>query len=104
MTFVQQQKVALASEIKAVLDSWVRYEKQVKEGERVKLTNHVIEKVLADLKDEKIQKEVILGAVTEIERKLSPSSSILLLLLILVSRTCQAQGYLDVPRSSYPNR
>ena len=42
----------------------------------MKLTDHVIQKVLADLKDEKVQGEVILGAVAEIERKLLPVSSI----------------------------
>ena len=56
----------------------MRYEKQVKESERVKLTDHVIQKVLADLKDEKVQKDVILGAVAEIERKLFTVSSIYL--------------------------
>ena len=69
----------------------------------MKLTDHVIQKVLADLKDEKIQKEVILSAVAEIERKLSFISPILLLLPILVSRTCQEQDCLDVLHSSYPN-
>jgi len=29
-TFVQRQKVALTSEVKSVLDSWVRFEQQAK--------------------------------------------------------------------------
>jgi F-type H+-transporting ATPase subunit b len=65
--FVQQQKVALASEVKAVLDSWVRYEQQVKESEQADLSRTVIEKVLASIKDEKTQKDVLASAVAEVE-------------------------------------
>lgn len=64
---MQKQKVAIASEIKGVLDSWVRYEQQVKESEQAELTKAVIDKVLAVMKDEKTQKEILLGAVAEIE-------------------------------------
>jgi len=61
--------VALASDVKAVLDSWVRFEQQQKESEQAELTKTVIEKVLASLKDEKAQKDILAAAVTEIERK-----------------------------------
>lgn len=66
--FVQLQKVTLASELKSVLDSWVRYEQQVKEREQAELTKSVIDKVLASLKDEKVQKEILQNAVAEVER------------------------------------
>ncbi|KAJ7065299.1 ATP4, subunit B of the stator stalk of mitochondrial F1F0 ATP synthase [Mycena amicta] len=65
--FVQKQKTALAAEIKGVLDSWVRYEQQVKENEQAQLAKTVIDKVSAALQDEKTQKEILLGAVAEIE-------------------------------------
>jgi F-type H+-transporting ATPase subunit b len=65
--FVQQQKVALASELKAVLDSWVRFEQQAKESEQADLTKTVIEKVLASLKDEKTQRDILTSAVAEVE-------------------------------------
>jgi F-type H+-transporting ATPase subunit b len=68
-TFVQQQQVAVASEVKAVLDSWVRYEQQLKESEQAELTKAVIDKVLASIKDEKTQREVLLGSVAEVERE-----------------------------------
>jgi F-type H+-transporting ATPase subunit b len=32
--FVRRQRVGLAAEVKAVLDSWVRFEQQVKENEQ----------------------------------------------------------------------
>jgi len=36
-----------------VLDSWVRFEQQVKESEQADLTKSVIDKVVASLKDDK---------------------------------------------------
>ncbi|KAF8972721.1 hypothetical protein BDZ97DRAFT_1649613 [Flammula alnicola] len=66
--FVQLQKVTVASELKTVLDSWVRYEQQVKESEQADLTKTVIEKVVASLKDEKTQKDILASAVAEVER------------------------------------
>ncbi|KAG6902565.1 hypothetical protein C0995_014954 [Termitomyces sp. Mi166 len=67
-TFVQQQKVAVAAEVKSVLDSWVRYEQQQKESEQIDLTKTVVAKVLASIKDEKTQKDIINAAVAEIEQ------------------------------------
>ncbi|KAJ3983263.1 ATP4, subunit B of the stator stalk of mitochondrial F1F0 ATP synthase [Lentinula detonsa] len=66
--FVQRQKVAMASELKSVLDSWVRYEQQQKESEQAELTKAVIEKVLANLKEEKTQRDLLLSAVAEVEQ------------------------------------
>jgi F-type H+-transporting ATPase subunit b len=68
--FVQQQKVAVASEVKAVLDSWVRYEQQLKESEQAELTKTVIEKVLGSIKDEKTQRDILLSSVAEVESEL----------------------------------
>ncbi|KAI6023354.1 ATP4, subunit B of the stator stalk of mitochondrial F1F0 ATP synthase [Pisolithus marmoratus] len=66
--FVQRQKVALASEVKAVLDSWVRYEQQLKESEQAELAKAIIARVTSDLKDEKTQKEILANAVAELEQ------------------------------------
>jgi len=65
--YVQKQKIAVATELKSVLDSWVRYEQQVKEREQADLTKSVIDKVIASLKDEKVQREILVDAVAEIE-------------------------------------
>jgi F-type H+-transporting ATPase subunit b len=67
--YVLQQKIAVAAELKSVLDSWVRYEQQQKEREQADLTKSVIDKVVASLKDEKTQREILVSAVTEIERE-----------------------------------
>jgi len=68
-TFVQKQKVELASELKGVLDSWVRFEQQQKESEQADLTKAVVNKVLENLKESKAQQEILASAVTEVERK-----------------------------------
>ncbi|PSS03324.1 hypothetical protein PHLCEN_2v3998 [Hermanssonia centrifuga] len=66
--FVERQKVALASEVKAVLDSWVRYEQQAKESEQAELAKTVIDNVLKSIKDEKTQRDILAGAVAEVEQ------------------------------------
>ncbi|KAH9479283.1 ATP synthase subunit 4, mitochondrial [Psilocybe cubensis] len=66
--FVQHQKITMAAELKSVLDSWVRYEQQLKESEQADLTKTVIDKVVAALKDEKTQKDILASAVAEIEQ------------------------------------
>lgn len=66
--FVQRQKVALASEVKTVLDSWVRFEQQQKENEQAQLVKTVVDNVLKNLNEEKTQKEVLAWAVSEVER------------------------------------
>ncbi|EIM86937.1 uncharacterized protein STEHIDRAFT_157225 [Stereum hirsutum FP-91666 SS1] len=66
--FVQRQKVALASEVKTVLDSWVRFEQQQKENEQAQLVKTVVDNVLKNLNEEKTQKEVLAWAVSEVEQ------------------------------------
>merc|ERR1712093_472827 len=66
-TFVLKQKTTLAAEIKATLDSWVRHEAQQREAEQVELVKSVQDKVLASLKDQKTQKEILAQAVADIE-------------------------------------
>jgi len=67
-SFVLKQKVALASELKSVLDSWVRYEQQAKESEQAALAKTVIENVLKTIKDERTQKDILASAVAEVEQ------------------------------------
>ncbi|KAF8840390.1 ATP4, subunit B of the stator stalk of mitochondrial F1F0 ATP synthase [Paxillus ammoniavirescens] len=66
--FVLRQNVALASEVKSVLDSWVRYEQQQKESEQAELSKSIIAKVMADLQDEKMQKEILNSSIAEVDR------------------------------------
>jgi F-type H+-transporting ATPase subunit b len=52
---VRRQQVALASEVKTVLDSWVRFEQQ--------------DSVLKNISEEKTQKDVLAWAVSEVDRE-----------------------------------
>lgn len=47
----------------------MRYEQQLKESEQADLTKTVIEKVLSSINDERTQKDILLGAVAEVERE-----------------------------------
>jgi len=60
--------VQVAADVKAVLDSWVRFEQQEKEEEQARLVKTVIDNVLKTLNDEKTQKDVLTWAVSEVER------------------------------------
>ncbi|PWN96564.1 hypothetical protein FA09DRAFT_310184 [Tilletiopsis washingtonensis] len=66
--FELRQRTALAADVKAVLDSWVRYEAQEREAEQKALTKSVVEKVAASLRDEKTQKQILDDAVSQIEQ------------------------------------
>ncbi|CAG8556887.1 148_t:CDS:2 [Diversispora eburnea] len=65
--FELKQKVIAASEIKSVLDSWVRYEATLREREQKDLANHVIGRVMAQLQNEKLQNEILSQAVIDLE-------------------------------------
>ena len=65
--FVLRQKAGLASEIKSTLDSWVRYESQLRDSEQADLVKSIQEKVLASLKDSKTQKDILGQAVADVE-------------------------------------
>ena len=89
----------MASELKSVLDSWVRYEQQAKENEQAALAKSVIENVLKTIQDEKTQKDILASAVTEVERECySVIGSLLDFPLTAASapscRAGQVQGYL----------
>ena len=65
--FVLKQKVDFAAEAKSVLDSWVRYEAQVRKREQQALVQSVIAKVNEQLKDSQFQDKILAQAVTEVE-------------------------------------
>ena len=67
--FVRRQRVALASEVKGVLDSWVRFEQQEKENEQTRLVKTIVDNVMKNISEEKTQKDVLVWAVSEVERE-----------------------------------
>jgi hypothetical protein len=70
---VRRQSVALAAEVKAVLDSWARFEQQEKENEQARLVKTVVDNVLKSVSEEKTQRDVLVWAVAEVERENPPS-------------------------------
>ncbi|KAI2623666.1 hypothetical protein GGS21DRAFT_337348 [Xylaria nigripes] len=66
-----EQTTALAAEAKAVLESWVRYEGQVKQRQQRELAESVIAKVKKDLETPKALQQILQQSVAEVERIVS---------------------------------
>ncbi|POG68555.1 hypothetical protein GLOIN_2v1778201 [Rhizophagus irregularis DAOM 181602=DAOM 197198] len=66
--FELKQKVAAATEVKAVLDSWVRYESSLREREQKALSDYVIERVKKQLEDPKTQQEILNQSIGDLEK------------------------------------
>ncbi|QPG75802.1 atp4 subunit B of the stator stalk of mitochondrial F1F0 ATP synthase [Brettanomyces nanus] len=67
-SFELKQKVHVASEAKSVLDSWLRYEAQVRQLQQEQLSSTVIGNVQKNLKDPKLEDRVLAESISEIER------------------------------------
>ncbi|EPS40866.1 hypothetical protein H072_5236 [Dactylellina haptotyla CBS 200.50] len=66
--FVLEQQTKFANEAKQVLDSWLRYEAQVKQREQTELAESVIKKITDELKNPKVLQQILQQSVTDIER------------------------------------
>ncbi|CAG8500083.1 4704_t:CDS:2 [Funneliformis mosseae] len=66
--FELKQKAAATAEVKAVLDSWVRYEASLREREQKALSDYVIEHVKQQLNDPRMQQELLNESVHEVEK------------------------------------
>lgn len=71
--FELEQKTALAAEARTVLDSWVRYEGQVKQRQQRELAESVIAKVQKELENPKFLQQVLQQSVADIEKVLTQS-------------------------------
>ncbi|ROT37255.1 ATP synthase subunit 4 [Sodiomyces alkalinus F11] len=65
------QKTALAAEAKAVLDSWVRYEGQVKQRQQRELAESIIAKVQKELQSPKALQQILQQSVADVEKILA---------------------------------
>ncbi|GAA5809498.1 hypothetical protein MFLAVUS_002907 [Mucor flavus] len=65
--FELKQQVAVASEAKSTLDSWVRHEANVRDREQKELAAYLIEKINKELQDPKIQQQILDQAVLDIQ-------------------------------------
>lgn len=62
-----EQNTALAAEAKAVLDSWVRYEGQVKQRQQKELAESIIAKVKKELENPKALQQILQQSVADVE-------------------------------------
>ncbi|CDZ98065.1 Mitochondrial F1F0-ATP synthase, subunit b/ATP4 [Phaffia rhodozyma] len=69
--FTLRQQTALASEAKAVLDSWVRHEQAVRESQQNDLVKTVESNVLKQLENAKFKKDLVASAVADLEKLVS---------------------------------
>ncbi|KAL9127803.1 MAG: hypothetical protein Q9217_003387 [Psora testacea] len=65
-----EQKTALAAEAKSVLDSWVRYEGQVKQRQQKELAESIIGKIQKELENPKTMQQILNQSVADVESKL----------------------------------
>ncbi|EMR10470.1 hypothetical protein PNEG_01184 [Pneumocystis murina B123] len=68
--FELSQIIAVQQQAKAVLDSWVRYESALRQREQAYLANTVISKVEKELRQPKIQQQILDQSITKIENLL----------------------------------
>ncbi|KAI9746105.1 MAG: atp4 subunit B of the stator stalk of mitochondrial F1F0 ATP synthase [Claussenomyces sp. TS43310] len=64
-----QQATALAAEAKSVLDSWVRYEGQVKQRQQTELAASIISKIQKELENPKVLQQILQQSVADVESK-----------------------------------
>ncbi|EMC93412.1 hypothetical protein BAUCODRAFT_159119 [Baudoinia panamericana UAMH 10762] len=69
-----EQRTALAHEAKTVLDSWVRYEGQVKQRQQQELAASIIAKIEKELENPKVLDQILKQSVSDIERIVSQKS------------------------------
>jgi len=72
--YEREQKTKIAAEAKAVLDSWVRYEGQVKAQQQKDLAETVIAKVKKELENPKVLQQILQQSVEDVEKILSSKS------------------------------
>ena len=71
--FELEQKTALAAEAKSVLDSWVRYEGQVKQRQQKELAESIINKITKELENPKTLQQILNQSIADVESELHPT-------------------------------
>ncbi|MCJ1226222.1 atp4 subunit B of the stator stalk of mitochondrial F1F0 ATP synthase [Toensbergia leucococca] len=66
--FELEQTTALAHEAKQVLDSWVRYEGQVKQRQQRELAESIISKITKELENPKTLQQILQQSVADVEK------------------------------------
>lgn len=63
-----EQRTAVVQEAKNVLDSWVRYEGQVKARQQRELAESIIAKIEKELENPKVLDQILKQSVADVER------------------------------------
>ena len=66
-----EQQAQFVQEAKSVLDSWVRYEAQVKQRQQKELAETLIAKVKKELEQPKVLAQILQQSVADVESMLS---------------------------------
>ncbi|KAI9880322.1 MAG: atp4 subunit B of the stator stalk of mitochondrial F1F0 ATP synthase [Pleopsidium flavum] len=66
--FELEQRTALVQEAKQVLDSWVRYEGQVKQRQQRELAENIIGKIMKELENPKTMQQILQQSVADVEK------------------------------------
>jgi len=69
--FELEQKTVLVQEAKQVLDSWVRYEGQVKQRQQRELADSIIAKIIKELENPKTLQQILQQSVADVEKIVS---------------------------------
>ncbi|KAF8252324.1 hypothetical protein K440DRAFT_652787 [Wilcoxina mikolae CBS 423.85] len=69
--FELEQRTQFVSEAKTVLDSWVRYEAQVKQRQQKELAETLIAKVKKELENPKVLNQILQQSISDVERIVS---------------------------------
>lgn len=89
-----EQSTALAAEAKSVLDSWVRYEGQVKIRQQKELSESIIAKITKELENPKVLQQILQQSVTDVESK-QRCDRLCVLVANYLNRDCFVQGSIE---------
>lgn len=70
--FQLEQQTTFAAEAKSVLDSWVRYEAQVKQRQQRELAESLIAKVKKELENPKTLQSILQQSLLDVESMFTP--------------------------------
>ena len=65
--FELEQRTVLTQEAKTVLDSWVRYEGQLKQRQQHELAESVITRVTKELENPKVLQQILQQSIADVE-------------------------------------
>lgn len=82
----------MAAEAKTVLDSWIRYEGQVKQRQQRELAESVIAKVTKELENPKTLSQILQQSVADVESRFTEISFDRCIYANISSRDCCLEG------------